>query len=252
MSLKKRTMRNLKLTIEYEGTNYHGWQFQPNLTTIQGVIQEKILTITRERIKLIGAGRTDAGVHATGQVASFRLKGDIPLPNLWKGLNSLLPPDIRITELEQVEDRFHARYHAKSKEYKYQIFTGKVLSPFLCRYVYHLPFDLKLEEMFAAAELFVGNHDFTPFSPAVRGRKNAIREVFSSSFIQQKEMLIFRIRANGFLQYMTRNIVGSLIEVGKGKLSRENIQEALKTPDLSDLIAPTAPPQGLFLMKIEY
>lgn len=245
-------MRNLKLTIEYEGTNYHGWQFQPNSTTIQGVIQEKILTITGEKIKLIGAGRTDAGVHATGQVASFRLKGDIPLPNLWKGLNSLLPRDIRITELEQVEDRFHARYHAKSKEYKYQIFTGKVLSPFLYRYVYHLPLKLNLKEMFHAAEFFVGKHDFAPFSPAVRGKKNSIREVFSSSFIQQKEMLIYRIRANGFLQYMTRNTVGSLIEVGKGKLSMENLQGVLKNPDLPDLVAPTAPPQGLFLMKIEY
>jgi len=245
-------MRNLKLTIEYEGTNYHGWQFQPNIPTIQGIIQDKILTITGERVKLIGAGRTDAGVHATAQVANFRLKKDIPLPTLWKGLNSLLPSDIRITELQQVEDKFHARYHAKSKEYKYQIFTGMVLSPFFYRYVYHLPLKLKLEEMFAAAELFVGQHDFTPLSPAVRGKKNAIREVFSSSFIQHKEMLIYRIRANGFLQYMTRNIVGSLIEVGKGKLSRENIQELLKNPDLSDLVAPTAPPQGLFLIKIEY
>ena len=245
-------MRNIKLTLEYEGTNYHGWQFQLNSITIQGILQEKIFTITGEKVKLIGAGRTDAGVHATGQVANFRLKRDIPLPALWKGLNSLLPPDIRITDLQQVEVNFHARYHSKSKEYKYQIFTGKVLSPFLYRYVYHLPLELQLEDMFAAAELFVGEHDFSPFSPAVRGKKNAIRQVFSSSFIQQKEMLIYRIRANGFLQYMVRNIVGSLIEVGKGKLSRENIQELLNNPDHPGLVAPTAPPQGLFLIKIEY
>jgi len=245
-------MRNLKLTIEYEGTNYHGWQFQTNSTTIQGIIQDKIFTITGERVKLIGAGRSDAGVHAMGQVANFRLKKDIPLPTLWKGLNSLSPPDIRITDLQQVDNSFHSRYHAKSKEYKYQIFTGTVLSPFLCRYVYHLPLKLRLEDMFATAGLFVGEYDFTPFSPAVRGKKNAIREVFSSSFIQQKEMLIYRIRANGFLQYMVRNIVGSLIEVGKGKLSKENIQELLSNPHCSGLIAPTAPPQGLFLIKIEY
>jgi len=245
-------MGNLKLTIEYEGTNYHGWQFQPNRTTIQGIIQDKIFTITGERVKLIGAGRTDAGVHAMGQVANFRLKKDIPLPTLWRGLNSLLPPDVRIADLQQVDDKFHSRYHAKSKEYKYQIFTGTVLSPFLYRYVYHLPLKLRLEDMFAAAELFVGKHDFTPFSPAVRGKKNAIREVFSSSFTQQKEMLIYRIRASGFLQYMVRNIVGSLIEVGKGKLSKENILELLSNPHCSGLAAPTAPPQGLFLIKIEY
>jgi len=245
-------MRNLKLIIEYEGTNYHGWQFQLNITTVQGIIQEKIFTITGEKVKLIGAGRTDAGVHAAGQVANFRLKKDIPLPNLWKGLNSLLPPDISITHLQQVEDNFHARYHAKSKEYKYQIFTGTFLSPFLYRYVYHLPLKLRLEEMFAAAELFVGKHNFTSFSPAVRGKKNAIREVFSSSFIQQKEMLIYRIRANGFLQYMVRNIVGSLIELGKGKLSKDHIQELLNNSHRPGFVAPTAPPQGLFLMKVEY
>jgi len=245
-------MKNLKLTIEYEGANYHGWQFQPNSPTIQGIIQEKILTITGEKVKLIGAGRTDAGVHAAGQIANFRLKKDIPLSNLWKGLNSLLPRDIRITDIQQVEDDFHARYHAKSKEYKYQIFTGMILSPFLYRYVYHLPLKLGLEEMFAAAELFIGKHNFAPFSPAVRGKKNAIREVFSSSFIQQKEMLNYRIRANGFLHYMVRNIVGSLIEIGKGKLTKESLVGLLDNPQRSGLVAPTAPPQGLFLMKIEY
>lgn len=244
-------LNNFKATIQYDGTNYSGWQIQPEQSTIQGMLQQALYKITGENINIYAAGRTDAGVHALGQVASFKLAKPMEAKSLLSALNSLLPSDIKLIKLIKAPDDFNAHRSAKSKEYKYQIFTGKILSPFSYRYVYHLPFKLDIEEIRAGASKFLGENDFSAFKSSASACKNPIRHVFKSNIAYNDETIYYNIEANGFLQYMVRTIVGTLIEVGKMKISPSQIDEIFASKQRS-LAGATAPPQGLFLVRVNY
>ncbi len=242
-------MQNYKLIISYDGTDYHGWQRQPQKRTIQGLIEETLTKITQKKSSLIGAGRTDAGVHAQGQVANF--KGNISLSEeeLLRALNSVLPRDIKIVSIEKIDLNFHARKMAKSKIYQYRIFNSADIPPFLHRYVLYKPARLNVIMMQKAAPSFVREADFTAFSS--NRLLNPVRKVASSRIEKKGKEIIFTIEANGFLRYMVRTIVGTLLEVGKGKMPLEKIEEIFKKNRRS-LAGPTAPAKGLCLMKVIY
>ena len=242
-------MQNYKLIISYDGTDYHGWQRQPKKNTIQGLLEENLNKIAQKKITVIGAGRTDAGVHAQGQVANF--KGNISLDEeeLLRALNSLLPGDIKIISIEKADPNFHARKIAKSKIYQYRIFNSPDIPPFFHRYVLYWPSPLNLKMMRKAAMLFEREADFTAFSS--NQFLNPVRKVTSSRIEKKREEIIYTIEANGFLRYMVRAIVGTLLEVGKGKLFPENIEEIFKNKRRSQA-GPTAPAKGLCLMKVIY
>jgi tRNA pseudouridine38-40 synthase len=242
---------NFKAVIQYDGTNYSGWQIQPNNVTIQGTIQQILHKITEEKITIHASGRTDAGVHALGQVASFKIEKVMKASSLQSALNSLLPQDIRIIHLSEAPDEFNAQYNANSKEYQYQIFSGKVLSPFLYRYFYHLSIELDIAEMKKAAKKFIGEHDFSAFKSAESTCKNYIRKVFQSDIVSNKDIIYYIVVANGFMHYMVRTMVGTLIEVGRGKIPAEQIEEIITSKNRAKAGA-TAPPQGLFLIKANY
>lgn len=244
-------MRNLKATIAYEGTNYYGWQVQPNLPTIQGTIEKALYTITGEKISLIGAGRTDAGVHALGQVANFRTNKQIDETSLKRALNSLLPPDIRILNIELVPPDFHSRFLAKAKEYHYRVYGGEVVSPFHYRYVWQVNAPLDIEAMREGGKHFIGEKDFTAFQVGDARERNPIRRIFSFEIVEEDEFIIFKVRAESFLKYMVRRMVGLLIEVGLGKREPSEIMEIIEEKD-RDQARKLAPPQGLFLVKVEY
>ena len=245
-------MRNIKLLIEYDGTNYLGWQVQAKGLTIQGVIEEKLTLLTGEKIGLIGSGRTDAGVHALGQVASFKTKSRMETRTLWKALNSLLPSDIVIQKVEEVEEDFHARKNPKSKVYEYRILNREVRSPFHRVYAWHIPQRLDLKEMKRAARMLVGEHDFSCFRSVGTPTKTTVRRVFRSEWKRNQEgFLRFEIEATGFLKQMVRAIVGTLVDVGKGRISVEGFREILESKDRSKA-GPTAPAHGLFLLEVKY
>jgi len=243
-------LSNYKLTIAYDGTNYRGWQYQPDQSTIQGTIHRALQIITKRRPKLYGAGRTDAGVHALGQVANFHTKLSIPPDSMKRAINSLIPPDIRIMKCEIVDDKFNARFHSKGKVYEYRVYRGEIVSPFLYRYVAHVYFPLDVEAIKKASELLVGEKDFSSFTSESEG-KNKIRKIESFEVWEEGEMLYFRVRGNGFLKYMVRIMVGTLLEVGKGKITLNDFEKILEAKDRT-LAGPTAPPQGLFLLKVLY
>jgi tRNA pseudouridine38-40 synthase len=242
---------NFKAVIQYDGTNYSGWQIQPNRVTIQGTLQQILHKITEEKVTIHASGRTDAGVHALGQVASFKMEKVMKASSLQSALNSLLPQDIRIIHLDEAPDEFNAQYNANNKEYQYQIFTGKVLSPFLYRYFYHLPVELDITEMKKAAEKFIGEHDFSAFKSAESTCKNYIRKVSQSDIVSNKDIIYYIVVANGFMHYMVRTMVGTLIEVGRGKITAEQIEKIITSKNRAKAGA-TAPPQGLFLIKVNY
>lgn len=243
-------MRNLKLTLAYDGTGFSGWQVQPSRRTIQGELEAALMEIEGSAVKAHGSGRTDAGVHALGQTASFRLANPIPCVNLRRALNHTLPPAIRALEVEEVPEDFHARHSAVAKTYEYRIHRGEVCPPFDRRYVYHLPYPLDEETMIRAAPRFEGTRDFR--SLATRDgeeKESTVRTVFSSVLRRDDDRLIYRVRGSGFLYNMVRNIVGTLIETGRGNLPP--VDEILAAGDRS-AAGPTAPPQGLFLESVEY
>ena len=254
------TVCNIRLIVAYDGTDFNGWQRQPNAPTVQGRIESALAGITGEPVKLHGSGRTDAGVHALHQVANFKTDCHIPCANLLKALNNILPPSLRIKKVEEVPDSFHARHDARSKTYRYRILLAPVASPFLSRFVYHYPHPLDLPPMAAAARLFEGEHDFTSFAgsvgavhePPLPGRAN-VRTIFSSRFLWRPKtsILVYDVRGSGFLHHMVRNIVGTLIEVGRGKLQPNDIPEILAARDRSRA-GPTAPASGLCLVAVEY
>jgi tRNA pseudouridine38-40 synthase len=245
-------MRNIKLTIEYDGTAYHGWQIQPGLTTIQGVMRERIAQITQEKVNLIGAGRTDAGVHALAQVANFQTESAIDLMALQRGLNSLLPSDIVITGAEDVDEQFHARFSARSKTYEYHIINQPYPSALLKNYAWFIPHDLDLTPMKGCGGLLIGSHDFSSFRASGDESRHSIREVFRLEIERRKNSLIIvTIEANAFLRDMVRNIVGTLVDVGKGKTSFEEFQEIFEAKDRRQA-GMTAPAQGLFLVEVKY
>ena len=245
-------MRNIKLTIAYDGTAYHGWQIQENARTIQGVLQEKIGVITEERISLIGSGRTDAGVHALGQVANFRTESRLPLDALKRGTNSLTPDDIVIRHIEEVGGEFHARYGARSKLYEYRILNSLVPSPMERNFSWHIAHSLDLGTMRRAAGALLGTHDFSSFRSAKSDNLNPVRTLMTLD-IEKKDdhMIVIRVRSNGFLKQMVRNIVGSLVDVGRGRITPDDF-EAIRDARDRTKAGMAAPPHGLFLVEVEY
>jgi len=243
--------RNLKLIIEYEGTRYHGWQLQGELPTIQKIIEEVIFTISREESRVNSSGRTDAGVHAIGQVANFITHCSLPLHNLLRGMNSLLPNDIKIKDISEASADFHARFSAKSKTYLYKIDNGPVPSVFSRDYSWHIHEKLDLDKMAQAAEYLKGEHNFMSFCAAGHETKTYIRQIIAAEFSQKRHLIIFRIEASGFLKYMVRNLVGTLVYVGKGKITPECFLDIIEANDRT-VAGPTAPPRGLFLESVKY
>lgn len=245
-------MRNLKIIVEYDGTVYHGWQRQPHDITIQQMLEDKFGIITQEKIMLIGSGRTDAGVHADCQVANFKTKSKIGERNLLMGANSLLPVDIVVKDLVEVVEGFHARYDVKSKIYLYQIFNNLYPSALYRNYSWFVNSPLDVDLIREAARQLIGTHDFSSFCAANSDTVNHIRKIMDVS-VRQKEggMIKFFIEADGFLRHMVRNIVGTLVDVGRGKLSPSGFLDIVEAKD-RNMAGVTAPPQGLFLIKVKY
>jgi tRNA pseudouridine38-40 synthase len=251
-------MRYFKLTIAYDGTDFHGWQMQANKPTIQGEIVNVLERVTREKIFLHGAGRTDAGVHALGQVASFKTQSALSAQEFQRALNALLPPAIRIVLAEEVGPDFHARWSARRKTYRYRLYRGKVVPPTLWRYVLHYPFPLDEDAMGDAAARFVGTHDFTAFAASADsedggGERSAEREIYSSELrhTDDGEELQFTVSGRSFLRYMVRKMVGTLLEVGRGRLEPEDIDRLYESKDRRKA-GPTVPPQGLVMLEVQH
>ncbi len=245
-------MRNIKLLIEYDGTNYLGWQVQPKGSTIQGVLEEKLKILTGEPIRLFGSGRTDSGVHACGQVAHFRTRSRMNVQTMQRALNSLLPSDILIHKLEEVDEDFHARKHSKSKVYEYRILNRDLRPVFHKEYVWYIPQKLKFNEMKKATQNLIGEHDFSAFRSVGSPTRTAVRKVIRAEWKRdQKGLIRFEIEANGFLKQMVRAIVGTLVEVGKGKLDAVEFSEILASKDRKKA-GPTSPAKGLFLKEVKY
>jgi tRNA pseudouridine38-40 synthase len=245
-------MRNIKLVIEYDGTNYHGWQVQPGVVTVQQVIEEKIEVMTRQRTPLTGSGRTDSGVHALGQVANFRTASSIPAEGFLKGLNSLLPRDIAVQSAEEVSLDFHSQYGAKRKTYRYVILRRESPSALFRHYSWRIRGPLNLLAMEEAARFLPGKQDFTSFQGAEADTNDPVREVFSAGWSEgQPGFLHFTIEADGFLKHMVRNIVGTLVEMGKGRIAPDRFPQILAARDRRQA-GVTAPPQGLFLVGVRY
>jgi tRNA pseudouridine38-40 synthase len=245
-------VRNIKLTIEYDGGIYHGWQIQPGLRTIQGVVLEQIAQITQQKANLIGAGRTDAGVHALGQVASFKTESTIDLLALQRGLNSLLPSDIVVKAVEEVGEEFHARFSARSKVYQYRILNQPYPSAIWRDYAWFIPHELDLPSMQRCGKLLIGSHDFSSFRASGDESRHSIREVISLEIERrQGNFVVLTIEANAFLRGMVRSIVGTLVEVGRGKTSIAEFQEIFEAQDRRRG-GITAPAHGLFLVEVKY
>lgn len=253
-------MRNIKLLLAFDGTSYAGWQRQKEKNTIQGTVEGAISTMTCAGVTLHGAGRTDAGVHALGMVANFQTESAIPAGGFLKGLNSILPDDIRILAVQDVPLEFHARFHAMGKEYVYRIFTGEIMPPTERLYAAHLVYRLDIAAMRACLDQIVGSHDFSSFEaagsrdPGEDRGMGAVRRIVAARILEdqsRKDFLTIVISGNGFLRHMVRNIAGTLFEVGKGKLSPTDFGEILAARDRS-LAGPTAPAKGLLLREVFY
>src|SRR5690242_12696275 len=249
-------MRNFKLILAYDGTDFCGWQVQPDAPSIQGTLASAIGRVTGEKVLPQGSGRTDAGVHALAQVATFPLESVIPAANLKIALNDVLPASIRVSECVEVPPEFHSRKSATAKTYRYRMYRGDVCPPFLARYVWHYPYPLDFAAMERAASLIEGEHDFTSFAAVdpERGKDaeiSNVRTVFSSRWVFQGDEFVYEIRGNGFLHHMVRNLVGTLLLVGKGTLKTEDVPRILNARDRSAAGA-TAPASGLCLVNVEY
>jgi tRNA pseudouridine38-40 synthase len=267
--------RNWKLILAYDGTDYFGWQVQPDLVTVQGELSDAIERVTGERVLPQGSGRTDAGVHARGQVASFMLRAPIPPENLLRALNRTLPESIRVLSAGRAEAEFHARHSVKAKTYEYRIFRGEVCPPWEARFAWALNstparrraggpgnWPLEVEAMKAAAERVVGMHDFSSFAASDpdlgtrRGeqqgeREGCVRTIFESRWDEAGDSLVYRVRGDGFLQHMVRNLVGTFVAVGRGQWKPEDVERILEARSRSAAGA-TAPARGLFLDSVEY
>jgi tRNA pseudouridine38-40 synthase len=247
-------VRRIKILLSYDGTDYHGWQVQPGLPTIQGVLEAVISGIEGRAVQVAGSGRTDAGVHALGQVAAFSIENPIPVDNLRRAVNRLLPRDIRVLGVEEAALDFHPRFQARRKTYEYRIFRGEICSPFERRYVCHHPYPLAVEEMIALAPLLEGEHDFTAFAASDDRDElemSKVRTIFCSRLELAGDRLIYRVTGSGFLKHMVRNIVGLLLEAGKGNVDRAGLLSRLD-PGCAIAPGPTAPARGLFLMSVDY
>jgi len=247
-------VRRIRITVAYDGTDFHGWQVQPALPTIQGTLESIISGIEGGPVLVAGSGRTDAGVHALAQVAAFTTENPIPVENLRKAINRLLPHSIRIRSVEEVPLEFNPRYDAIAKTYEYRIFREEICLPFERRYVHHHPYPLDEAAMIDAARLLEGEHDFTTLAASDERDElghSKVRCIYSSRLERTGDRLVYRVRGSGFLKHMVRNIVGVLIEAGKGNVTRDDLVRRLE-PGCTIPPGPTAPAQGLFLTCVEY
>ncbi len=247
-------MRRIRIRVAYDGTDFHGWQVQPGLPTIQGVIEQVVSGIEGRDVAVAASGRTDAGVHALAQTAAFSLDNPIPVDNLRKAMNRLLPHSIRILSVEEAAESFHPRYDAVAKTYEYRIWREEICPPFERRYVHHHPYPLDEEAMARCALLLEGEHDFSAFAAADEKDRmglSKVRRIFSSSVERSGGRLTYRVRGSGFLKHMVRNLVGVLVEAGKGNVGEDGVRERLR-PGCALPCGPTAPAQGLFLISVEY
>jgi tRNA pseudouridine38-40 synthase len=250
-------IRKLKIVLAYDGSEFHGWQVQPDLPTIQGTLAAAVARITGEQVLPQGSGRTDAGVHALAQVASVAIASPIPAANLVIALNDILPAAIRVLQVAEVGAEFHARHSARAKTYQYRIYRGDICPPFLARYVWHYPYPLDEAAIANSAGLFLGEHDFTSFA-AVDPEKareeeesSNVRTIFCSHWERQGDELTYTVRGSGFLHHMVRNLVGTFLLVGKGTLDRETLKGILEARNRSAAGA-TVPASGLYLVSVEY
>ncbi len=245
-------MRNIRITLEYDGTRYNGWQWQPQGVTIQETLERAAGTVVNHAVKIIGSGRTDAGVHALNQVANFKADSTVPVYNLWRGINRLLPADIVVKELVEADEEFHARYNAKSKVYAYYILNGNIRSPVFDRFSWHVRGHLDIDAMIRAARILNGTHDFSSFCASGGDAIGHIRTVTEASVAPCAHgMIRFLIEADGVLRYMVRNVVGTLVDAGYGKIAPEDFEGILLSKDRSKA-GMTAPPKGLFLKEVKY
>lgn len=242
---------NIKLTIEYDGTNYHGWQVQPNGLTIQEALEQAHEKILGTRPRLNGSGRTDARVHAFGQVANFFSAGDLDLGRLQKGVNALTPRDIVVKKVERVPDSFDARRDVQSRVYHYRIWNHPCASAFYQNFSWHVPYPLDLSGMQEAIRSLEGEHNFASFQGSGCDAVHPVRKIYGNALSRQGEFLVYTIEATAYLRHMVRNIVGTLIEVGRGERTPEAFAELLRLRDRTQA-GPTAPPQGLFLVEVKY
>ncbi len=245
-------MRTIRLVFGYDGTDFCGWQVQPGQSSIQGEMMRAIAAVTGVEPVIEPSGRTDAGVHAIAQSASFRTESTIPCRNLVPAINCQLPPSIRVTLAEEREAGFHARFHALAKTYRYRIYRGAICPPERYRYVHHFPYPLQVAAMETSARIFEGEHDFTSFtSPAELPKGGAVRTISSSLLIADGDELTYTVRGSGFLHHMVRNIAGTLLEAGKGNFSPADIPRIIEARDRT-LAGPTAPAKGLWLVRVDY
>ncbi|HEY7784464.1 MAG TPA: tRNA pseudouridine(38-40) synthase TruA [Pyrinomonadaceae bacterium] len=248
---------NYKLTIQYDGTDFHGWQIQDELRTVQGELVQALSLIDGRNVVLHGSGRTDAGVHAEGQVASVHLEREITVEKLRSAINANVGKDLRVLQAEVVTDDFHARYSAREKSYVYRVINGPVLSPFWLRYAHQDARPLHLEQMQSCALLFPGTQDWTAFSAAQSDVETRMRTITQLDVTERMDnrararLIEIRASANGFLRYMVRSIAGTLLAVGRGEIDETEIQTAIETGDRS-LVGPTAPASGLTLVSVAY
>jgi tRNA pseudouridine38-40 synthase len=268
-------VRNLKLILSYDGAEFAGWQVQPGLATIQGTLASAIGRLTSENVLPQGSGRTDAGVHALAQVASFETASVIPVENWVVALNDILPHSIRVVQVSEAAADFHARKSARQKTYRYRIYRAAICPPFLARYVWHYPYPLDESAITDAAGIVIGEHDFTSFAAVdpervermtsngddgcrVRSQEAAhavattnIRRIFSSSWAREGDEFVYTVCGSGFLHHMVRNLVGTFVLVGKGSINTKDFERILQAQDRSTA-GPTAPAGGLFLVSVEY
>lgn len=245
-------MRKIKIILEYDGAQYFGWQRQNGHRSIQGTLEEKIKIITREDVTVIGSGRTDTGVHALNQVAHFKMVNEIREDDLLYALNSVLPEDIVIKELKEVDPSFHARFDVKSKKYLYRIWNGQTNTAIHRHYCWHIRKELDIDQMRKAAAYLTGTHDFKAFCGTGSKVKDYIRTVHQIEIEKENhEMILIAITSDGFLRHMVRNIVGTLADAGKNKLSPEDVKAILESQDRRKA-GMTAPSRGLFLVEVRY
>jgi len=247
-------MRRMRFEVAYDGTDFHGWQVQPGLATVQGVLEDVIGAIEGRPVKVAGSGRTDAGVHALAQVAAVSIENPIPAENFRRAVNRLLPQTIRINHAAETALDFHPRFDARRKTYEYRMFRDEVCPPFDRRFVHHYPYPLDELAMCEAALLLEGEHDFRAFAASDDSDGagvSKVRTVFHSRLIRKEALLIYRVTGSGFLKHMVRNVVGVLLEVGKGNLSRDGVLARLR-PGPGIAAGPSAPASGVFLVSVEY
>jgi tRNA pseudouridine38-40 synthase len=255
-------VRNLKLILSYDGADFAGWQVQPGRTTVQGALASAIGRLSAENVLPQGSGRTDAGVHALAQVASFWTASAIPVENWVRALNDILPASIRVLEVTEAAPEFHARKSARAKTYRYRIHRTAICPPFLARYVWHYPYPLEEPAMIAAAGVVVGEHDFTSFAAVDPERVERLaaeenthttntRTISSSTWTCEGDELIYTVRGSGFLHHMVRNLVGTFLLIGKGTVTLEDLRSILEARERT-AAGPTAPASGLCLVGVEY